>query len=469
MYPLSGIAATRNGNVPCSRIVRVLAQVGRPLADLHRSGRVHGNISIDSVGLDGVGHAYLMTAATDSPRSAGDTALRDGRASGYNAFEQYTDDPQWRVGPWTDVYALCAVAYRLTTGAPPPSAIDRCVRDSLGSLAERAIKGYPLGFLEAIDRGLALRPQDRFESVQALLIALGVDEQAVRALPPVSGVSTGPASGQLTAHPPVHSAAHLTAAIHQSVVNPAPASSASLPVAASRQPVHGPERVASEVGAGKEADRPARAWFWAAWPVGLASAAMVGYLWLGTEAASPQINVRAPTGSDTRSVQASISPATSSSAEARTHSAPAIPPDIFSQNVSEPAPAALAQPSRQDASNPPLVASAGSTLIGVEGAVSDDKRATANLGTGNSAEEILGEKAVKPVSAVRVAVDIRPWGEVFVDGASRGVSPPLRQLNLLPGSYQITVRNPNAPSYSKRVSISPGQRSVAITHQFGSP
>ncbi len=36
---------------------------------------------------------------------------------------------------------------------------------------------------------------------------------------------------------------------------------------------------------------------------------------------------------------------------------------------------------------------------------------------------------------------IQPWGEVYVDGSKRGVSPPINQLSLAPGKHKIEIRN----------------------------
>jgi len=40
-----------------------------------------------------------------------------------------------------------------------------------------------------------------------------------------------------------------------------------------------------------------------------------------------------------------------------------------------------------------------------------------------------------------VTLAVQPWGEVFVNGHPRGVSPPLKNLKLPPGTYMIEVRN----------------------------
>ncbi|HUL68207.1 MAG TPA: serine/threonine-protein kinase [Burkholderiaceae bacterium] len=64
-----------------------------------------------------------------------------------------------------------------------------------------------------------------------------------------------------------------------------------------------------------------------------------------------------------------------------------------------------------------------------------------------------------------VSLAVTPWGEVFVDGATRGVSPPLNRLSLPPGPHVIEVRNGAAPAYSARVEVKPGQ-TLTLQHHF---
>lgn len=58
-----------------------------------------------------------------------------------------------------------------------------------------------------------------------------------------------------------------------------------------------------------------------------------------------------------------------------------------------------------------------------------------------------------------------PWGEVLVNGASRGISPPLARLQLPPGVYQIEVRNGASQPYRARVEVKPGQ-TISLQHRF---
>lgn len=66
----------------------------------------------------------------------------------------------------------------------------------------------------------------------------------------------------------------------------------------------------------------------------------------------------------------------------------------------------------------------------------------------------------------RVVLNIRPWGQVFVDGAERGVSPPLKSLSLRPGIYNIEVRNGDLDVYRQRVTVQDSKSAPVVSHEF---
>jgi serine/threonine-protein kinase len=65
----------------------------------------------------------------------------------------------------------------------------------------------------------------------------------------------------------------------------------------------------------------------------------------------------------------------------------------------------------------------------------------------------------------RIELAVNPWGEVFVDGKSRGVSPPMRTVEISPGSHTIEIRNATFPSYVQKVEVKSGD-AVRIRHKF---
>ena len=58
---------------------------------------------------------------------------------GYAPIEQYTDDPAFSQGPWTDLYALGAVMHAMITGELPPAAVVRSIKDTYRPLASREL------------------------------------------------------------------------------------------------------------------------------------------------------------------------------------------------------------------------------------------------------------------------------------------------------------------------------------------
>ncbi len=78
------------------------------------------------------------------------------------------------------------------------------------------------------------------------------------------------------------------------------------------------------------------------------------------------------------------------------------------------------------------------------------------------------ETVVQPIAPPpngTVALAVSPWGEINVDGASRGVSPPLTQLSLAPGVHTIEIRNAAAPPFVARVEVRSGE-TLTLQHRF---
>ena len=65
----------------------------------------------------------------------------------------------------------------------------------------------------------------------------------------------------------------------------------------------------------------------------------------------------------------------------------------------------------------------------------------------------------------KVVVAVAPWGEVFVNGRSRGVSPPVQSLDLPAGPHTIEIRNGSFPAHVQRIVVKPGEP-VRIRHRF---
>ncbi|MEJ8837352.1 hypothetical protein [Ramlibacter sp. AN1133] len=67
-----------------------------------------------------------------------------------------------------------------------------------------------------------------------------------------------------------------------------------------------------------------------------------------------------------------------------------------------------------------------------------------------------------------IVLDIRPSGEVFIDGVAQGASPPLTRVSVAPGAHTIEVRNTRARPLRLQVDLQPGQE-LAVKHVFPPP
>lgn len=75
------------------------------------------------------------------------------------------------------------------------------------------------------------------------------------------------------------------------------------------------------------------------------------------------------------------------------------------------------------------------------------------------------EEARRPAVIV---LDVRPAGEVFVDGEPKGSAPPLMRLSLPPGPHRIEVRNGRFPPLKMDVHLQPGEE-MELKHVFTAP
>ena len=68
-----------------------------------------------------------------------------------------------------------------------------------------------------------------------------------------------------------------------------------------------------------------------------------------------------------------------------------------------------------------------------------------------------------PTALVMFAIS--PWGEIFLDGKSAGVSPPLSELELAPGHHRIEIRNGSFKPYLETFELEANQ-TVRIKYKF---
>ena len=166
--------------MPEAELREIVAALLGALDTLHRAQCFHRDISLDNILIRPDGKPVLLDFGA-ARKKIGDVV--DDSAMmlkpGYAPIEQYTDDPAFSQGPWTDLYALGAVMHAMVSGELPPAAVVRSIQDSYQPLASRPFAQrdcYSLPFLATIDHALQLRIADRPESVAEFAAELGLRE-----------------------------------------------------------------------------------------------------------------------------------------------------------------------------------------------------------------------------------------------------------------------------------------------------
>lgn len=160
----------QGGRISAGEVFRLMRPVIRSLIQVHRSGLIHRDISPDNLMLLQSGAMKLLDfgAARDLANGGEKSASMTVKA-GYAPEEQYRTKGEQ--GPWTDEYALCATIYKCITGVTPQESLERCHQDQLLPPSALGIS-LPPAQEQALMRGLAVRQEDRYSSLEGLESAL---------------------------------------------------------------------------------------------------------------------------------------------------------------------------------------------------------------------------------------------------------------------------------------------------------
>ncbi|HPG61460.1 MAG TPA: protein kinase [Casimicrobium sp.] len=180
-------AATSSHVFDETAIQRVMMPVFDALGELHSQSVLHRDVSPDNILIMPTGQPVLLDFGAARNVVAGAAqSLTTVLKPGYAPIEQYADDGTMEQGPWTDVYGLGAVLYFLAMGSPPSQAVTRLMGGSLHAFEESASALYSPTFIDAVKRALAVRPEARLQSVDALREALGWSWARTSELPPTT-------------------------------------------------------------------------------------------------------------------------------------------------------------------------------------------------------------------------------------------------------------------------------------------
>ena len=162
----------KGGRLSEEEALAILRPVLEALEKVHEAGIVHRDISPDNIMLTFAGEEGAISVVRLIDFGAARMTAKNDQKSltiilkhGYAPEEQYRSHGEQ--GPWTDVYALCAVLYRMLTGTVPEPAMDRLFSDSLKRPEELGADVSP-AVSEAIMRGLAVKKENRIQTMREL-------------------------------------------------------------------------------------------------------------------------------------------------------------------------------------------------------------------------------------------------------------------------------------------------------------
>ena len=161
---LKEFAAKRGGKLPAREVLAMMEPLFVSLSKVHAAGLLHRDISPDNIMRKKSGALILLDFGAARQMSiAGEHSNTINVKHGFAPEEQYRT--RGEQGPWTDVYALSATIYRLTTWVTPPEALDRMVDDTLIVSPTQLGANFSPAQEAALMHGLAVRASARTKDI----------------------------------------------------------------------------------------------------------------------------------------------------------------------------------------------------------------------------------------------------------------------------------------------------------------
>lgn len=155
----------------------ILQKLLGALAYLHSHALLHRDLKPANILIDRNGEPIIIDFGTARSMISERSQTMIG-TPGFTPVEQMQNNGH--PGPWTDIYALGATCYRLITGQNPPSCLDRLAQDTLRPLHSipELQNRFSQPFLQAIDKALFMRSEQRWQNAQEWLNAINFPSQA---------------------------------------------------------------------------------------------------------------------------------------------------------------------------------------------------------------------------------------------------------------------------------------------------
>lgn len=166
--PTLGELVKESGTLSFSEMAALFSPLLLSIWEIHQRRLIHRDISPENLilGTDNRLHLIDFGAAKMNPQERENHTVI--LKAGYAPAELYI--PNGKIGPWTDIYSLCATMYFTLTGSPPMEAIHRMDQEE-----DEVLPGLDHllpGQSAVLKKGLALRAANRYANVMKLREAL---------------------------------------------------------------------------------------------------------------------------------------------------------------------------------------------------------------------------------------------------------------------------------------------------------
>lgn len=169
---LSQYLKQKNAAINQDDIYGIIMPILEGLKEVHAYNYLHRDIKPGNILLRANNSPVLIDFGA-SKLVTGDVSksITSMLTEGYAPLEQYSTDIK-KQGPFTDIYAVSAVIYKMITGKVPPSAQTRSYQllsegnDPFEPLTSLKLSGYDTNFLRAADRALSINGKDRPQNVK---------------------------------------------------------------------------------------------------------------------------------------------------------------------------------------------------------------------------------------------------------------------------------------------------------------
>jgi len=162
------------GRLSAAEAVLIGEDLCRALSAVHRAGFIHRDVKAKNVMRDDNGRIVLMDFGTG--RSSDALSKNDRAGTPLYMAPEVIEDGQQSMR--SDVYSLGVLLYYLVTGEYPVNA--RSIDELRAAHANREHRwlsevrpDLPVGFMQVVERAIAIDPEDRFANASELLDALG--------------------------------------------------------------------------------------------------------------------------------------------------------------------------------------------------------------------------------------------------------------------------------------------------------